>query len=238
MRRRLGPAVLAVLVALVALMLGACGGSSSNSSSSTGDSSNGITSKSPNEIVAAATSAVGSVNSVHVSGKVLSSGQNVALDLNLVNGKGGTGSMSQNGLGFKIVAVGPEVYINGSSAFWTKFGGSAAAQLLSGKWLKAPAAGQLSSLATLTDVQKLFSQLLSSHGKLAKGKTTAVRGQQVVAVNDTTNGGTLYVATTGKPYPIEISKTGSSGGQLVFDHFNQPVSLKAPANAIDISKLQ
>ena len=87
-------------------------------------------------------------------------------------------------------------------------------------------------------MQKLFSQLLSSHGKLAKGKTTTVRGQQVVAVNDTTNGGTLYVATTGKPYPIEISKTGSTGGQLVFDHFNQPVTLTAPAGAIDISKLQ
>ena len=120
----------------------------------------------------------------------------------------------------------------------TSSGALPAAQLLSGKWLKAPASGQLSSLATLTDVQKLFSQLLSSHGKLAKGKTTTVRGQQVVAVNDTTNGGTLYVATTGKPYPIEISKTGSSGGQLVFDHFNQPVTLTAPAGAIDISKLQ
>jgi len=233
MRRRSGTAALA---ALLALALAACGGGSSSSGS--GGSSNGITSKSPDQIVSAATSAVGGVKSVHVSGQVASGGQNVALDLNLVNGKGGTGSMSQNGLGFKIVAVGPDLYINGSSAFWNKFGGSAAAQLLSGKWLKAPASGQLSSLATLTDVQKLFSQLLSSHGKLATGKTTTVRGQQVVAVNDTTNGGTLYVATNGKPYPIEISKTGSAGGQLVFDRFNEPVSLTAPANAINISQLK
>ena len=232
MRRRLGSAAVSVLVALALAACGSSGGSSG------GGSSNGVTSKSPDQIVAAATSAVRSVNSVHVSGKVLSGGQNVALDLNLVNGHGGRGSMSQDGLGFKIVAVGPEVYINGSSAFWTKFGGAAAAQLLSGKWLKAPATGQLSSLATLTDVQKLFSQLLSTHGKLAKGKTTTVQGQQVVAVNDTTNGGTLYVATSGKPYPIEISKTGSQGGQLVFDQFNQPVSLTPPANAIDISQLK
>jgi hypothetical protein len=231
MRPRLA---LLALAGLVALALAACGGGSSSG----GGSSNGITSKSPNEIISAATNAVGSANSVHVAGKVLSSGQNVTLDLNLVNGKGGTGSMSQNGLGFKIIALGPEVYINGSSDFWSKFGGSSAAQLLSGKWLKAPATGQLSSLATLTSVQKLFSQLLSSHGKLSKGKTTTVQGQQVVAVNDTTNGGTLYVATNGKPYPIEISKTGSDGGQLVFDHFNQPVSLTAPANSIDISQLK
>jgi hypothetical protein len=228
MRRRLGSAAVS---ALVALALAACG-------SSGGGSTNGVASKSPDQIVSDATNAVASVNSVHVSGKVLSGRQNVTLDLNLVNGKGGKGSMSQNGLGFKIVAVGPEVYINGSSAFWTKFAGSAAEQLLSGKWLKAPATGQLSSLATLTDVSKLFNQLLSSHGKLAKGKTTTAQGQQVVAVNDTTNGGTLYVATTGKAYPVEISKTGSQGGQLVFDRFDQPVSLTPPANAIDMSSLK
>lgn len=228
MRRRLG---LIALSALVALALAACG-------SSGGGSSNGITSKSPDDIVTAASSAVSSVNSVHVSGTVLSGGQHVTLDLNLVNGKGGRGSMAQNGLGFQIVALGPEVYINGSQSFWRTFGGAAAAQLLSGKWLKAPATGQLSSLATLTNVQKLFNQLLSSHGKLAKGKTTTIHGQQAVAVTDTTNGGTLYVATTGKAYPLEISKTGAQGGQITFDHFNQPVTLTPPANAIDISQLK
>jgi hypothetical protein len=229
MPRRLG---LIVLAALVALALTACGSGGGNSSD------NGIASKSPDEIVSAASSAVSSVNSVHVAGTVLSSGQHVTLDLNLLNGKGGKGSMAQNGLGFQIVAVGPEVYINGSQSFWKTFGGAAAAQLLSGKWLKAPATGQLSSLATLTDVQKLFNQLLSSHGKLAKGKTTAIHGQQAIAVTDTTNGGTLYVATTGKAYPLEISKTGASGGQITFDHFNQAVSLTPPANAIDISQLK
>jgi hypothetical protein len=228
MLRRLGPTVLSVLVAFA---LAACG-------SSGGSSSNGVASKSPDEIVSAATSAVKSVNSVHVSGTVLSNGQHVSLDLNLVNGKGGKGSMAQNGLGFQIVAIGSEVYINGSQAFWRTFGGAAAAQLLSGKWLKAPATGQLSSLATLTDVQKLFNQLLSSHGTLAKGKTTTIRGQPAIAVTDTTNGGTLYVATTGPAYPLQISKTGSSGGQISFDRFNQPVVLTPPAHSIDISQLK
>ncbi len=229
MHRRLGPAALS---ALLVLALAACGGSG-------GGSSNGISSKSPDQIVAAATSAVATVKSVHVAGTVAASGsQKVTLNLSLVNGKGGKGSMTQNGLGFQIVAVGPEVYINGSAAFWRAFAGAAAAQLLSGKWLKAPASGQLSSLATLTNAQKLFSQLLSSHGKLAKGKTTTIQGQKVVGVTDTTNGGTLYVAATGKPYPIELTKSGTTGGQIVFDRFNQPVALTPPANAVDISKLQ
>jgi hypothetical protein len=58
----------------------------------------------------------------------------------------------------------------------------------------------------------------------------------VVAVNDTSKGGTLYVATSGKAYPVEI--TGQGGVKLDFDHFDQSVSLNAPANSIDISQLK
>jgi hypothetical protein len=224
----------ALSTALLALAVAACGGSSGGGSSS----DNGIPSKSPDQIVSAVNTAVNGVNSVHVAGAVSSGGSNTTLDLNLLNGKGGKGSMSQGGLGFKIVAVGNQVYINGSNAFWQKFGGSAASQLLSGKWLKAPATGQLSSIASLTNVHTLFNQLLTSHGKLVKGSTSTVNGQKVIAVKDTTNGGTLYVATTGKPYPVEIIKSGSDGGKITFDQFNQAVTLAPPANSIDISKLQ
>jgi hypothetical protein len=89
----------------------------------------------------------------------------------------------------------------------------------------------------LTNLHELVSKLLSTHGTLATGSTTTVNGQKVVAVNDTTKGGTLYVATTGRPYPVEIVKTGSQGGRMVFDRINESVSLTAPANAIDISQL-
>ena len=146
--------------------------------------------------------------------------------------------MSESGLGFQMVVLDQTVYIDGSPGFWRHFGGAAAAQLFEGKWLKAPASGSFASVALLTNVDKLFNQLLSSHGTLAKGATTTVDGQKVVAIKDTTKGGTLYVATTGKPYPVEIVKTGAQGGRVVFDHFNNSVSLTAPANAIDISQLQ
>jgi hypothetical protein len=229
MRRFLATTICSVL--LVAA-LAACGGSSS------GGSGNGVEAKAPNQIVSDVSTAVSNLNSVHVSGAVNNAGSRTTIDLSLVNGKGGTGSMSQDGLGFKIVTVGLEVYINGDSNFWTHFGGASAAKLLSGKWLKAPATGQFATIATLTDVRKLFNQLLSTHGTLAKGQTTTVRGQKVVAVNDTSKGGTLYVATTGKPYPIEIVKNGTAGGRVDFDRFNQPVPLSAPAGAIDISQLK
>jgi hypothetical protein len=228
MRRPLAAALCSVLLAVT---LAACGGGG-------GSSDNGVASKPPNDIATAASGAVSKVNSVHVAGAVASGSSRFTINLSLVNGKGGTGSMSQGGLSFKIITVNQEVYINGSPTFWRQFGGASAAQLLSGKWLKAPANGQFASLAMLTNVRQLFSQLLSTHGTLAKGKTTTVRGQKVVAVDDKSNGGTLYVATTGKPYPIEIVKNGTNGGRVDFDQFNQPVSLAAPSNAIDVSSLK
>jgi hypothetical protein len=227
MRRLIAP-LLGTL--LLALALAACGGSSS--------SSNGVESKSPDQIVAAVSNAVSGVNSVHVAGHVTQGGSATTLNLNLLNRKGGRGSMSQNGLSFQIVAVGQQVYINASPAFWRRFGGNAAAQLFNGKWLKAPASGQFAALAALTNLNQLFTQLLSSHGTLAKGATTTIRGQKVIAVNDTTQGGTLYVATTGKPYPVRIAKSGSQAGQVDFDRFNESVSLTAPSNSIDISQFK
>jgi hypothetical protein len=220
--------MLGACVMAVAGGLAGCGGSSSN----------GVAAKSPDGILTAASNAVNGVKSVHVSGSLRSGGSPITLDLTLVAGKGGGGQMSQNGLSFKLIDVGQVVYINGSDAFWRHIGGSSAAQLFHGKWLRAPANGQFASIASLTNVQTLFNKLLSSHGKLAKGSTATVAGQKVVGVIDTAQGGTLYVATTGQPYPVKVSKNGSDGGRLVFDRYNQSASLTAPANAIDVSKLR
>lgn len=228
MTRRL--ALTIACLALSAVLLAACGGSSSSSG-------NGVASKSPEAIVRAASNAITHAKSVHVSGSLVTSGTPLSLDLTLASGKGGRGQMSEGGLSFKIVSVGKTVYIQGTRAFWQHFGGSAAARLLDGRWLKAPASGQFASLAALTNMQRLMGSVLLSHGSLSKGSTTTINGQQVIAVTDKSQGGTLYVATTGTPYPVEIKRGGSSGGRIVFDRFNQSVSLTPPSNAVDLSQL-
>jgi hypothetical protein len=217
----------ACAVALTGLVVG-CGGTSDN----------GVAGKSADGIVSAAMNAVNGVKSVHVAGAVRSGGSPTTLDLALLAGQGARGQLAEGGLSFRIISLNQVVYINGSDAFWRHFGGSAAVQLFHGKWLRAPASGQFGAVGSLTSLQTLFSRLLSNHGKLAKGSTTTVAGQKVIAVNDTTKGGTLYVATTGQPYPIEISNAGSQGGRIVFDRYNQAASITPPANSIDVSKLK
>jgi hypothetical protein len=239
MRLRLslrGLVVAAALVLLIALPAG-CGGSSSSSSSS---SSNGVADKSPADILAATKVAADAAKTVHVSGSIVSGGSPITLDMNLLAGKGGRGQLSESGLAFELIQVGKTVYIKGSPAFYKKIGGTAAAQLLQGKWLKAPASNSdFASLSQLTDLRQLVDQTLETHGSsLTKGGSSTIAGQKVVGITDKAKGGTLYIATTGQPYPVQIVKTGSSGGKITFDRWNSSVTLAAPANAIDVAQLQ
>jgi hypothetical protein len=207
-----------------------CGGSSSSGS--------GLASKSPSEIVAAAQTAADSASSVHVAGSIVNGHTPITLDMELASGTGGRGRLSENGVSFELIEVGGYVYIKGSQAFYSHVAGAAAAQLLQGKWLKASASNRtFASLTSLTDLRKLLDSTLASHGALTKGATSTVEGQQAVAIKDATRGGTLYVATTGTPYPLRLAKGGNSGGEIAFNRWNKPVTLKAPANAVDLGQL-
>jgi hypothetical protein len=230
--RRRSPLLLALVSLLLAAAIAGCGGSSSSSG-------NGVADKSPAAILAATKLAADGAKSVHVSGSIVSGNSPITLDMSLLAGKGGRGQLSQDGLAFELIEVGGTVYIKGSPAFYKHIGGSAAAQLLQGKWLKASAtSSDFASLGQLTNLRELIDQTLSDHGALKKTATTTLNGQKVVGISGKAKGGTLYIAATGKPYPIEITKQGSGSDSITFDHWDAPVTLSAPANAIDIAALQ
>jgi hypothetical protein len=131
------------------------------------------------------------------------------------------------------------VYIKGSAAFYRHIGGAAAAQLLQGRWLKAPTTSpEFASISSLTDLHRLIDATLATQGNLAKTGTTTINGQRVVGVSDQTKGGILYVAATGKPYPVQIAKSGAGGGSVSFDRWNEAVTIAPPANSIDIAQLR
>jgi hypothetical protein len=224
--------LLVVIVLLgLATAISSCGSSSS--------SGNGVSSKTPAEILAASKTAADRASSVHVAGALSSGEMPITLNLELASGHGGRGQVSEGGLSFELIVVDDSVYIKGSPSFYSHFGGAAAARLFQGKWLRAPSAdGELASLASLTDFSHLLDQTLASHGALVKGATSTVAGQPVIELHDTAKSGSLYIATTGQPYPIRIVKRGTEAGSVSFTGWNQPVSLAAPAGAIDLSQLQ
>jgi hypothetical protein len=220
------------LLAVAALLAG-CGGS--------GTKSNGEAAKTPAQVLKDATAAAHEASAVHVSGSIVSGGTPVTLDLTMVRGVGGKGSMTENGLQFELVRVGKTVYIRGSDAFYKKLAGAVVAQLLHGKWLKgATTSGDLATLGEVTDIDGLMGQVTSSasHGKLANDGETTYKGQEVVVIRDTSDGSKLYVAATGPPYPVAIvaGKTADTG-TVTFDGWNESVEISAPQGALDISKL-
>jgi hypothetical protein len=219
------------LVCAAAALLAGCGG---------GTKGNGEAGKPPGQIVTDAQAAAGNATSVHVFGSGTASGSALKLDLYLVKGKGGRGHLTANGLSFDLVRIGNRAYFRGDAAFWRQFGGDAAVALLNGRWLSAPAdQGDFASFAPLTDISKLFDAILGNHGTLEKGKATKVDGQPAVSVVDRgKSGGTLYVAATGQPYPLEVVSPTAKHGAVHFASWNATVKLTAPPNPVDINKLK
>ena len=224
--------VFALGIVLTAVLVAGCGSSSSAAKP------NGEESKPATQVLADAKAAATHASTAHVSGSLESSGTPVTLDLSMARGRGATGSMSTNGLEFNLVRVGNSVYIGGSDAFYKRFAGPAVAQLLHGKWLKAPVTGgRLGELDPLTSMRGLFGIIGSQHGKLVNDGKTTYQGDQVVAIRDTSDNSKLYVAATGTPYPVAIvgGKKGQSGA-ITFDDWNKSISISAPSKSIDISK--
>jgi hypothetical protein len=84
----------------------------------------------------------------------------------------------------------------------------------------------------------LFDKVASNHGKLANDGAKTFDGQKAVEIRDTSDNSKLYVAATGKAYPVAIvgGKKGQSG-TITFSDWNKPLKVSAPKGALDISKL-
>src|SRR5581483_5226202 len=116
-------------IPLAVLLLAGCGGTAGN----------GEAAKTPAAILHDAAAAAKQAASVHVFGSGTMEGQPLRLDLYLVSGKGGRGRVTANGVSFDLIRIGSTAYFRGGRSFWTRFGAGAAAALLEGRWLAAPA---------------------------------------------------------------------------------------------------
>jgi len=222
MGRRLPLALL-----LLALTLAGCGGSGSN----------GEASKSASAILADARQAALATDSVRVSGTIHELDQTIGLDLSIANGGGG-GTMTIRGSKVDVVRAGDNAYIRGGAAFYQRLGGgAAAARLLAGKWLKVPSSNpDFSPLVELTDLHAFVTQALKPEGTVTKGAEKTVDGQKAIELKSS-NGGSLFVATTGKPYPVEFVGGGSSSGTVRLSDWGSAKAPSAPKDSIDINAL-
>jgi hypothetical protein len=199
--------------------------------------SNGEASKSANTIFADAERATESAASVHIAGRFNSGSDKIALDL-VDSSKRSGGTIADDGQTFQVILAGKTAYIKGSKATMTKISGTAAGQLLGGRWLKTTPGNQ--DFGSLTGLFKL-SNLIGSiqpEGSLRKGSPTTVKGQSAIGLTDPAHKATLYVATSGRPYMIELVGGPGQPGTLTFDQFGSATPPAIPKGAVDLDQLE
>ncbi len=84
-----------------------------------------------------------------------------------------------------------------------------------------------------TNFSRLLDQTLASSGTLVKGAGTTIAGQPVIELRDASKSGSLYVATSGQPYPSKSSSAAPK--QATFPSLDDPARRPPPARSTSVS---
>ena len=210
-----------------------------------GASSDPVASRSPAAILAAARSAAESASAVRVQSAVYdgrrSKTPSLTLELQLASG-GGRAVLSLLGRESEAIRVGNALYVKGGAAFYRRLARLTGRHLAPGTWVKAPVNGsQLAESAALTEPTGELAVLLHNPTiSLTRGTTTVLDGQKAIELKEKGKlyTGAIYIAATGTPYPLLIVKHGQETGRTTFTGWNQPVSLTAPTNAVELGGIE
>jgi hypothetical protein len=244
-----------------ALLLVACGSSSSSASSANASTAtnastakgNGVASKSPAQIVAAAQTALRSANGFVATGTISQGGEAVQLQVVDVGTSKLQVQFIESGKSAEIVALQGAEYVRANEAFWSAQAGAKAASLAN-RWIELPASAsqQLISGFGLFAPRTLARCLGEDLGTLNRDGTTTVDGEPAIVVHQAGNmpgssPGTIAVATNGPAYPLRVTSTGptrpggkvdvcntgkgnDAEGSLTLSDFNHAPAITAPRN--------
>lgn len=204
-----------------------------------GSSGNGIATKTPQEILAATKAAAASASSVHiVTGSRV--GQ-AALSMNASIGtRQGQAELQLLDMRLQTVREGSTLYVKGDQTFSAQLQRALGVKVPANTWIKTPTNGVLAQVAAFTSANTELPVILSTDRYLTKGRSTTINGQPAIELREVAKlyHGTLYVATTGQPYPLLLRKAGEETGETRFTNWNEPVTVDPPPNAIELNRLQ
>ncbi len=208
--------LLVPLLAATALLAGCTTANPSTNPTPT-PTSNGLESKTADEILAAATAALKDAKSFRAKGKGESDGQAIEVDL-LFAGSDVKGTITLQGASVEVIQSGGASYLKADAEFWKMFlpaeVQALALPLVTGKYVKVPAT---QSVIPSIDV------LLKPEGTVTKGEQTTVDGKKVITVE--TKDGKLHVSLEGKPYPVDLV---SDDGTIEFSDIDADATVTAP----------
>lgn len=186
---------------------------------------NGVEDLKADEILKRASAAVSEAQSVKASATTeQEAGTTSSLNLSLTR-SGAQGTLSSGESNQELIATEGTIYLKGDDQFNQGVAG-ANAEKLTGKWVSVPAESpEAGSLRGLTSIGNFFSGLLTPASAPTKVKPKQIDGVRCVGLKS--QNGTLWVATTGEPFPIAVESEAATGG-VQLTEWNAPVTITAP----------
>ena len=226
-------AAYAVGIAVAAAMTG-CGGDDDGG----GDSD--FADEKPADIVEAATTAMGELDSLRISGEMASEDQSGTIDIQLSNDGDCTGSLSFDQSGtIEILGVDGDRWFKGDEEFWSSTGIPDTSVVLD-KWVS-DAQGDFAEFCTVEDFVGGLFEDESDEEYETKGTETVDGDEAVVIEQDDAEDGvsTGYVLVDEPHYMVKIEKEGDEGGSVAFTDFNEEFEVTAPSDdeVVDLSQL-
>lgn len=220
MRIRSIKAGVATLVVAAGLLAGCGGGDADEAAATTAPATeatgNGIADLDAADILEKSKAALATAKSYTVTGETTQNGKALTMDISVV-GPSLVGNIYVGRGRVNLLRAGDESYVRPDETFWTAETGNAAkaatlADNLGERWAKVPAGNKtFAPLFAAADADTL----LTTGGAPTKGEEGEVRGTPVIALQGF-GAGTLYVATTGEPYPVRLQNGASVEDGLTF----------------------
>lgn len=253
-KRRRG--VLLVLPATIALAAGLPAGLA-GAVAPTPMQPNGIQRLSARQALDLAHSTLAAESDIELSGELTEQGTRIDLGLRSAeHGKRAAGTLVSHGAaaGFvgilHFVSIGRVDYLDGGRSFWvasmagqkglTTAQRAALVKRLAGTWIMLTGKTARSftvGLRTLTSPATLASELTTADGTLRTGIPKVVQAVRALPIISS-RGGTLWLALTGKPLPVEVTApaTTGTGGHVDFS-YPAAITITAPPGAKTLAQL-
>jgi hypothetical protein len=191
---------------------------------------NGVETLGPKRVLDRAGRAAMNARSVRIVG----SGPDASLDL-VVTEDSGDGTRTAGEVTLRTRVADGNIYIRADESYWTEAFNKKKAARIGDKWVVGDLDNpRLKTFKRTSTMKPLIRQFLRTAGEAEVGEVGGVRGQPAVPV--TSESGTLWIATTGKPYPLLLSSPAADqSSEVTFRKWDKKVVIKAPPRKNTIS---
>ncbi len=192
---------------------------------------NGVETLEPQKILDRANKAALSARSVHIVG----ASPQASLDL-VATKDASEGTRSAGETVLKTRAVDGVIYIKADEAYWTQAFNAKKAKEIGDKWVAGELSNpKLASFKQTSTLRPLINQFLRLDESAQVGDVGVAQNQPAVPI--TASIGTLWVATTGKPYPLLLTSSPDQpeASQIDFTQWDKKVEITAPPKKQTIS---